>query len=421
MLKRIRKNDGMTLVEVLVSMLVLSIAVVTVMTAFSMGTKVNVTSKKTQSVESLMENLLEYAQAGGTDYKTWFNLTDADHTVTQPFSPTEDKQIEELTNVKQGFYDYKVKVTTDRDPDAYNDTSKLNEHKVIQFGATGSNTIVINASETAIASINDDACAYYCDVYMQARQQKIEEEEALAAADPAYIMNPPLPAKSPSDMPSYIDRELWITTATDGSGKMRVIAKMIYEADSSLPFPDYISDKWYEGAYPVDYSDMFDVGSSTDPDANILDQIYILYSKEVAGTWGNGKGIDIRILDNAGAAKTLKSSVFIAMQEPLGKDAAGLSHDAGEKLVFNSYLEAQNKDIYISTKDPKTSADKGPIAMKVYSSANVYYSDGATGVTTESASLVSKDEEFRVVEVTLEIIDPETGAVLDTETVTRLQ
>ena len=55
MLGRKLKNSGMTLVEVLVSMLVLSIAAVTVISAFSMAAQVNTKAKKQQGTAALME------------------------------------------------------------------------------------------------------------------------------------------------------------------------------------------------------------------------------------------------------------------------------------------------------------------------------------------------------------------------------
>ena len=48
MLKKSNKNSGMSLIEVIVSMLVLSIAAVTVISAFSMAAQVNTKAKRQQ-------------------------------------------------------------------------------------------------------------------------------------------------------------------------------------------------------------------------------------------------------------------------------------------------------------------------------------------------------------------------------------
>ena len=58
-----KNNKGFTLVEVIVSMLVLSIVISSVLTAFSLSAKANARTKKVQSAESLMEDLQELANA----------------------------------------------------------------------------------------------------------------------------------------------------------------------------------------------------------------------------------------------------------------------------------------------------------------------------------------------------------------------
>ena len=59
---RKNKNKGFTLVEVIGSMLVLSITISSVLTAFSLSAKSNAKTKRIQGAESLMEDLLELAR-----------------------------------------------------------------------------------------------------------------------------------------------------------------------------------------------------------------------------------------------------------------------------------------------------------------------------------------------------------------------
>ena len=66
MLKKMKKqNQGFTLVEVVVSMLVLSIISVTILTAFTQAAKANTKSRKVQDAEKVLINFSEYLEAGG--------------------------------------------------------------------------------------------------------------------------------------------------------------------------------------------------------------------------------------------------------------------------------------------------------------------------------------------------------------------
>ena len=54
MLRKSNKNSGMSLIEVIVSMLVLSIAVVAVTMSFSTASKINLGSRQKQDVDALV-------------------------------------------------------------------------------------------------------------------------------------------------------------------------------------------------------------------------------------------------------------------------------------------------------------------------------------------------------------------------------
>ena len=81
-----------------------------------------------------------------------------------------------------------------------------------------------------------------------------------------------------------------------------------------------------------------------------------------------------------------------------------------------------SRKIRISCQDPEEELKvKTPIEAEIHCASGITFSGGGSGVSVVSESLVAKGKEIRALKVTLEVIDPATGAVLDTETVTRLQ
>ena len=81
----------------------------------------------------------------------------------------------------------------------------------------------------------------------------------------------------------------------------------------------------------------------------------------------------------------------------------------------------RNKTLNISSKHPDTGADMLPIGVRLYCSARTQYEGNPAEITDANFSLVTTGEEIRAVTVKLEIIDPDTGEVVDDKEVTRLQ
>ncbi len=413
MLKRKIENSGMSLVEVIVSMLVLSIAAVSIMTAFSVSAKANTVSKKQQSVESLLENLTEYAEAGGTNFVGKFS---ADEYV----SPTVSGSVstETLKGVKQGFFKYNVKISTDTNPTDYN-TDLLNDHGVIQFGGSNSNTILIDASSKSNALNDYDGSAYR---YFQllhiaaVEEHNLEENQkvdaGLIAEDERVLWEI---AEGGADSMAYIqgkvDRELQLITKEPTANKTQLEAFLYYRLDDGVKYPAATSREY---RIPLYVSEVYDNATVTGDGVKHLDQIYVLYSAcstEPADVTINKT--DIRMLDEK---KSLDAILFIANQEdgtkPVG-DAIGES--------WASRLN-QGQDIRISFKPLPSGAEQTPKKLKIYCSAKVKL-DGVVvaDVTTANNQLVAEDTEIRVVTITFEVTDPQTGAVLASEKVTRLQ
>ncbi len=409
MLKKKLNNSGMTLIEVLVSMLVLSIAVVTVMSAFSMATKVNTKSKKTQSVESLMENLLEYAQAGGTDFETDFLAPGGSYST----STTGDVTTETLTKVKQGFNEYKVTVVTDENPSDYY-KNKLNDFNVLTFGGANSNTILIDASLESndtdgndVSNLDEAAYEYYYSLYQMALTEHNTNhpddlwEEQETDYDTIRLLT---------------DRELWLVTDYIDADRYMLKAYMKYKLDSSWSkFPETANaaeDKELRSYEVMFYmSDTF-YKQSSDQDDKELNQIYVLYSDVTPEN--NAEGVDVRILD-MGAGMDV--SVFLMKQKKVSKPTITV---AAADYIKETMDPDDKKEIVVSFRDSDTNAILCPYATRIYSSGEVS-TQFATNVTTKEYEAVSKDKEVRVITVTFNITDIASGELVESRTITRLQ
>ncbi len=409
MLKKKINNGGMTLIEVLVSMLVLSIAVVTVMSAFSMATKVNTKSKKNQSVESLMENLLEYAQAGGTDYETDFLASGGDYST----STVDEVTTETLTKVEQGFNTYKVTVVTDENPSDY-DKGKLNQFNALTFGGPDNNTILIDASLKSndtdgndISNLDEAAYEYYYSLYQMAlTEHNVNYPEDLWEEDGTEY----------DTLRLLTDRELWLVTDYIDSDRYMLKAYMKYKLDSAWSrFPeteDADEDEEMRSFEVMFYmSDTFYRHSSGHEDEE-LNQIYVLYSDVTPENYG--EGVDIRILD-MGAGMDV--SVFLMKQKTTSKSKNII---AGATEMRDTLDSDDIREIVVSFRDTDTNASLCPYATRIYSSAEVSTQFG-TNVTEKEYEVVTKDTEIRVITVTFNIYDIASGDLVESRTITRLQ
>ena len=410
------ENRGMSLIEVIVSMLVLSIAVVTVMSAFSMASKTNLQSKRHQDVESVMESFLEYAEAGGTDYQSAFTVAATDYSV----SVTGAVKEETLNNIKQGFGTYNVTVTTDTAPAKYS-SAEFNNHDVIQFGGSGSNTVLIDASleqnkvetsyHTWLHGADYTAYEYFWLWHSQAVDEFNDAHED--DADFSEMFTIPI-----SGIGAYIDRELQIMTTEPEPNKMQLMASFVYTInDAAVLLPTSLGRTYSVLIY---LSPVYDAGHVTTVGANKLDQVYIMYSDGKEEPDSIGENIDIRILDTDSPNKRLNATIFLVDQEGT---SMGIGTAVG-KASFEDRVDNRHKTLRISFKNLTNGHVETPQA-KLYCSVNAQLEAADGYVTYNNAengfNLVAKGNEVRVVTVTVEVADADTGTVIDTKTITRLQ
>lgn len=406
MLIKKKKNKGFTLVEVIVSMLVLSITIVSVLSAFVYASKSNVVTKRMQAAESLLEDLVEYTNAyakefdpdQGIDALNLYDMFGGSCTVVTPFSSTNDVEVSEFTGIKKGSGSFKVRVTRDRNPAKYA-TGAANTEGIITFGETGSKTILINA---ATGTYDDTMVDYFWELHKsQVGEYNLSEYEKEGTV-PGYVASPET-ALDRSEIDDKITREIWVEMESASADKVRVTAYSVYKIEDGVLFPD---DAARQEKKELFTSEEFDLSTSTNPAAKKLKQIYILYrpSTEAQGM----ATTDIRILDRTSGMTSgqLDANIFIAYQT----DSA---------VAVDTAITLDSMDAYYGgEKEVRVSFAEGgvlyhPTRADVYCSSKLNITDSMPAtVSKHEKSLVAANAGIRVVAVEIEVLDPDTDQVL---------
>lgn len=425
MLIRRKKNKGFTLVEVIVSMLVLSITIVSVLTAFSLSAKSNTQTKKIQSAESLMEDLVEYTTAYTKDLDPEKSLKDIGFFAGVPYGSCvtnqelSDTQMVEITtynDVQKGFYKYKVEVTRDTKPDDY---TNLNNHSVVSFGATGSNTALIDASlkgndlmdadGNSVANNVNDYDEMALDLFWSMHCTQLDYLDAQAAlVTPIPTATPtPLPKPTKEQVRDIIDREILLEAVSPATDKIQLKVYMVYKLTKNatdFPLPDGMSRELKINFYT---SAIFDAASVTTAGAQKLDQIYLLYSPWTEEELGGSRNVDIRISDSYGV---LGADIYLVYQETADSAPAVSS-------VHNSSLANR-----FGTTKLYVHVDDSPQRVDLYSSVGIERGGSASGdIQAYNNTLVSTSQELRVQQMTIKVIDPETNQELASTTMACLR
>lgn len=421
-----KENKGFTLVEIIVSMLVLSITIVSVLSAFTVSAKSNKHTRKVQAAESLMEDLNEMVGSGNRNY----TLLGSVNTTT----PTPGITVNEISGVTKGFNTFNVKITENTNPTKYS-AGGLNNYEVFSFGGEGSNAVMVNACDPEMAIVEEAAWTYYSTIH----KQVIDEENALLelGVTPTPVVTPGVtPAATPTPVPitpgvtptqktckdettikSKISRELHITTKTDGSYIKMYVHAVYTLHGNEIEFSSDESKRVLSIlVYETETNRYNDPNSAT---TDLLDQIYLLYSPSMFTYEDVLSSCDIRIFDTA---SVLKSSMYIVPQREAKKTTVG---SADAKLYDGTALESRvgtNKTRISYTNDDGTLVS--PKELKVYCPEEIIIrgsEPATTSATHYGKKLIGGSAEARVVEITIEVIDPDTGAVLLSGTEVYLQ
>lgn len=411
MLIKEKKNRGFTLVEVIVSMLVLSITIVSVLSAFSLSAKANAKTKKIQLAESLLEDLVEYTGAyskefdpekGMDELGRYVDLFGGSCTVTTAFSVTNDVEVSEFEGITEGAYGFKVKVTRDRNPAEYSGT--VNTSGTITFGESGSKTVLVDA----------DVSSYDTTYFDMFRSQHVTavvnhnlEEDALYAADPSYTKDLETELTE-SQLMTKMKRELRfeLTHPSGNTEKVQMTGYVVYTVADDVYLEDGASRTRTELFFK---SEEYDSLTSTVATPQRLKQMYVLYKASEKMT--EVPVADIRILDKTnvvnGLGGSLDANIFLVYQ----KDTLTAVNEAINKTLAEYYTASEK--INVSFVEPTTAIVYKPTRVHLYCSADINVVETRPATVEDYAKdLVASNDNLRVVTVNIEVLDPETNQVL---------
>jgi len=405
-----KENKGFTLVEIIVSMLVLSITIVSVLSAFTVSAKSNKLTRKLQSAEALMEDLTEYIEAGGE------NGTGRDYTAFSLNTPTEEvdpldsnKKTYTIQNVSKGFNTYTVKVMENSAPDKYS-ADKINDYEVFTFGGAGSNAILINASLSEMSTMETEMLANF----MMLHQDAVDEYNADQQAAVGEGSPTPAPESYISEdvLKTAISRELQVRLETVGTNQVAVKVVAVYEfegvAGVDIKFPTDEESKFYERQ--IYQSAKYALPTET---IGALNQIYIMFSASEMAT--KYTECEIRILN---FVVNNKCDIYVIRQgtDSTRTDSASL-YKTDDLRAQVGGASAKTKISFVSTNVAEPVSAIGQIDL--YCSEGITVDPSGTlpaTVTAHANSLIASQDKVRAVEITVEIIDPDTGSVLLTNT-----
>ena len=420
MLIKKENNRGFTLVEVIVSMLVLSITIVSVLSAFVYASKSNALTKKMQASEALLEDLEEYTDAysksfdpeKGMDelassmglYTSVFSGSSC--SVTTPFSDTNDVEVSTLTGVTKGSNSFTVRITRDRTPDEYlpavpGSTGSVNTAGSIVFGETGSKTILINVD---MDTFDESVRNIFHSLHATAVANFNAAQDVLEAKGDSFESDKSVMGES--ELNSHIQRVLrYELVHPDGNSEKVVLqGTAVYTLDSNAVYLEAdASNTWQQVFYT---SDEFDSLSSSNASPEHLKQIYIIYeesnyTKETPTT-------KVYLLDKTNQLPTtntgsLDANVFFVCQK---NSLTDLNTAVNETL--GSYFGTEKLTVGVSDGGSVT-----PTRAELYCSAGINVMGlRPTTVEVYDNRLVAKNDNLRLITINIEVLDPDTGTVL---------
>lgn len=426
--KKKKQNQGFTLVEVVVSMLVLSIISVTILTAFTQAAKANTKSRKVQDAETVMINFSEYLEAGGDCDFGPFPKTDLDK--------VESGDITEYTvsGVSQGFNTFKVLVKKDTNPVKYQ-TSAFNEYEEINLGDPRNSSMLFDAvSETA--SFDNDALVTFHTIHEDAIKELNEKSSNHSAYEtPGEKFTGAGALQNPNNGNGYGNGN-----PGTGDGKYHFTdtrnKKLFNEEDKSMisreivvEVKDYPADNQYSLSvrfryklddkvvvkdtnengstddehireYVIGESINFDYASNVDPTALHLENIYILFYPNSPFS-GKEYTEDINFI---GDVSKLSGNLFVAYQE------SGTVPDMDD--VIAKSLEQRLG----STAKVKIRCTSAPTKLDIYASSKIDIVGTSTNTTKHENNLVATKQNVRTIVYNIQVLDSNGKVMASNET-----
>lgn len=377
-------QKGFSLVEVIVSMLILSIVIVSILAAFTQSAKSNLKTKNIQGAEALVTNLVEYVEAGGSDF---LEFVSGASDITLPEGDADGEQTFNLNNVPMGYNKYTIKVTKDNSPDKYD--LSLNKYAIIKLGDSLRASLMVDVSDKGCDEDGDgrnDIDDRVLNMFYTFNLDAIE------AANTQALLNDPTaeeiekPANQEA-LENHVSREVIIETKKDGTTKMYIEVKLRYTLDSTVMIPAAESRVWEE---PIFVSEKYANATSTDEGAVKLGSIYLAY--EDSQIVKKAPDAKVRIV---GENEVFGANVYIACQDSVSLDDS-ISKTITERM--------SGKQVTVDFSDGGIL--KKPASCHVYCSGTVSLRNtfaAADNVLSTSNSLVATDEQIRAIGYKFEV------------------
>lgn len=405
-----KNNKGFTLVEVIVSMLVLSIVISSVLTAFSLSAKSNAKTEKLQSAESLMEDLMELAGAVQDSEKYVDTCISVFPTGTkespQDVSATEKKW--PITGIKKGSFTYDVDITINTAPVDY---ETMNNEEVLSFGESDKATVLIDASVNSYLLGGHSENTYdkmAIDYFEMLRNDKINADNALLSE--GAETTPPVEEDT---IRALIDRDVYLEATETPSGKVLLTGYFSYELGGSLDIGG-VSRVIEHQFFPAQEFSRPGTGTAGDEE---LGRVYLLFSPFSGENRGATGNYDVRIWDTTG--ELLDADIYIIYQESSIQSITGAS---GEVLLGQSlaerYFGQDEKKVDVSFAK-RGASERSPKRVDLYSPTQITCGS-VLNVSSHGEQMIPESLKERVHEITIEIKDSD-GTVLATETLASLQ
>lgn len=393
-----KRNEGFTLVEVIVAMLVLTIICASLLTAFSTAAKSSLATKKARSAEVLAANVMEYAKAGGERFALIFGGTEDTGTGS-------DRVV--LRGVSEGFFSYDVEIEKDYDVVEY-EQALLNDFRDVLLGDSTENVAWISLPEQgSVADAQALATFYemhvqYVDAYNEEkraewitlRNQQEEEIENGLTPTPTPIPEPAeLMPMDRSELPAKTTRELILSAEPVAFGKMQLSARLSYTLSQEVKIPEGMERTVSKEVYR---SRVFDSGDDILGGEDCLDRVLVLYTPF---SGGNESRV-IRVLDTG---KVLDTKLFLVWSEETRKPLE-------QELYAQDLPERTNGENLVLTFFSSEGNFYEPYRLEVYSAVDL--DEDVCSTVTYYDSLIATGQEERIAAVKVTVSDPDSGGVV---------